>query len=204
MPELNQYALSKILGSKMKPIKEAEFGNFSLLETTAEALRSREKNTDLISSNSGFTYDVDRVVCQAFEDVRGGASPDALLWDRKLLRQFLKRCQEHGLDAPDAMLSRRLLNIRKNKARYQKHGIILSPTTLKEPKRKRSVFQKYVHVIEFALVRLRYRYGVSIDDILLDTELSDQYENLAQEIAPELSAEDLRYRGTLHTEDKKD
>ena len=48
MAELNQYALSKILGSKMKPIKEAEFGNFSLLETTAEVLRSREKNTDLI------------------------------------------------------------------------------------------------------------------------------------------------------------
>ena len=88
------------------------------------------------------------------------------------------------------MLSRRLINIRKNKTRYQKHGIVLSPTTKKDP--KPSVVPGYAHVIEFALVRLRYRYGVSIDDILLDTELSNQYENLAQQIAPQLSGENLR------------
>ena len=189
MAELNQYALSKILSSKMKPVKEARFGNFALLETTAEGLRARESSGPT-RSTFGFSYKQDRVVVDAFEDVRQGAPPGSILWDRGLRRRFTQRCRELGLDAPDAFLARRLINVRKNRQRYEKHAIRISPSTQQE--RRPSIVPQYAHVIEFALVRLRYRYGCSIDDILLDPQLGDQFENLALDIAPELSRADLR------------
>lgn len=190
MASLNQYGLSKALGSKMKPVKPVAFGNFALLETVAEVLRTREPVAPIEGGTASFTFDQDRVVAQAFEDVREGAAPDAILWDRTLCRNFKRRCRELGMDAPVALFNRRLINIRKNKKRYAKKGIVLSPTTKSEP--HPSIIPEYAHVVEFALVRLRYRYGVSIDDILLDPALSDQYERLARSIAPKLRPMDLR------------
>ena len=189
MNQLNQYVISQALGSKMHPVKPVRFGGFGLLETAAEAVRARhssEKGGDVPQ----FTYDHDRVVLQAFEQIRDGASPDSILWDRRFQQQFNKRCRELGLDAPDALLNRRLLNIRKNKKRYEKHGIGLSATTKSDP--HQSIVSEYAHIIEFALFRLRYRYGASIDDVLLDPQLSDQFDHMALEIAPQLSPQDLR------------
>ena len=189
MAELNQYALSRALGSKMKPVKSARFGSFALLETAAEALKVRD--LPQTGRNAGrFTYDHDRVVVEAFEDVRQGAPPDAILWDRGLLRRFTERCRELGLDAPDPFLARRLINVRKNKARYAKHGIIITASAQQD--RRPRIVPQYASVIEFALVKLRYRYGCSIDDILLDVHLGDQFERCALDVAPELSPADLR------------
>src|ERR1700722_1524327 len=42
--ELNQHAISKILGSQMTPVKRGRFGNFGLLETTVEALRAGQSS----------------------------------------------------------------------------------------------------------------------------------------------------------------
>ena len=44
------------------------------------------------------------------------------------------------------------------------------------------------------MVKLRYRYGSSIDDILMDESLSDSFEELAHQIAPSTSSRDLRLR----------
>ncbi len=204
MNDVNQYAISKTLGSKMTPVKRARFGNFGLLETTAEALRARH-GSDPSRGAPNFAYKEDRLVVQAFEDVRGGLAPDAILWDRSLARVFAKRCRELGLDAPDAFLNRRLINIRKNVRRYEKQGIAIAPATKSET--HPSIVPKYAHVIEFALVRLRYRYGASIDEILLDPSLGEQFEKMALELAPDLSNVDLRLgalyiRKTRHFEKK--
>jgi len=187
--DLNQYAISKILGSKMTPVKQGRFGNFGLLGTTAEVLRARQSSR-LAHETMHFSYDQDRLVVQAFEAVRQGAAPDAILWNRSLAQAFTKQCRELGLAAPDAFLNRRLINIRKNIRRYEKHGIMISPATKTEP--HPSIVPQCAHVIEFALVRLRYRYGASIDDILLDPDLGEKFEGLASEIAPGLSSVDLR------------
>ena len=189
MDKLNQYAIGKILGSKMTPVKRARFGNFGLLETTAEALRAQQA-----SNPSGaaphFSYNEDRLVVQAFEDVRKGAATDAILWDRSLARAFARRCRQLGLEASDAFLNRRLINIRKNIRRYEEHGISICPRDEERP--HPSIVPQYAHVIEFALVRLRYRYGASIDDILLDPDLGEKFEHLAFELAPDLRDVDLR------------
>jgi hypothetical protein len=187
--ELNYYAISKVLGSKMIPMKRARFGNFGLLETTAEALRARQAS-DSSNATPRFSYDQDRLVVQAFEDVRQGAAIDAILWDRSLARAFTQRCRQLGLEASDAFLNRRLMHIRKSIRRYEEHGISISPTTRREP--HKSIVPRYAHVIEFALIRLRYRYGASIDDILLDPDLGEEFERLASELAPDLRDIDLR------------
>ncbi len=189
MDKLNQYAISKILGSKMIPVKRARFGNFGLLETTAEALRAQQASS-LSREPTHFSYKQDRLVVQAFEDVRQGAGTDAILWDRSLARAFAQRCRDLGLEASDAFLNRRLIAIRKSLRRYQKHGISIAPATKTET--HPSIVPQYAHVIEFALVRLRYRYGASIDDILLDPDLGDKFEHLASELAPGLREVDLR------------
>lgn len=204
MDNLNQYAISKILGSKMIPVKRPRFGNFGLLEANAEALRAQQLSGSA-SPATHFSYNEDRLVVQAFEDVRQGAATDAILWNRSLARAFAQRCRELGLEAPDAFLNRRLINIRKNIRRYEKHGISISPATKSDlyP----SIVPQYAHVIEFALVRLRYRYGASIDDVLLNPELGEKFEYLASELAPDLRDVDLRLgalyiRKTRHFEKK--
>jgi hypothetical protein len=204
MDDVNQYAISKTLGSKMTSVKRARFGNFGLLQTTAEALRARHASNPSRAAPN-FSYDEDRLVVQAFEDVRGGLATDAILWDRSLARVFAKRCRQLGLDASDASLNRRLINIRKNIRRYEKHGISITPATKGDT--HPSIVPQYAHVIEFALVRLRYRYGASIDDILLDPNLGEQFEKMALELAPDLSNRDLRLgalyiRKTRHFEKK--
>ncbi len=196
MDKVNQYAISKILGSKMTPVKRARFGNFGLLETTAEALRARQASSPS-SAATNFSYEEDRLVVQAFEGVRQGAATDAILWDRSLALAFAQRCRQLGLEASEAFLNRRLINIRKNIRRYEQHGITIAPATKKET--HPSIVPQYAHIIEFALVRLRYRYGASIDDILLDPDLGEKFEHLASELAPGLPDVDLRL-APLHPE----
>lgn len=190
MADLNQYELSRVLGSRMQPIKSGRFGNFALQQTASEVLRARDNLRSRFAEDWKLGYEDDRVIVQAFEGIRNGASTDSLLWDRTLLDRFVTRSRELGLDVPVRLLNRRLINVRKNKARYARRGIVLSPTTRKEP--KPSILPRSAPIVEFALVSLRYRYGVSIDDILLDPELSSEYERIAGEIAPDLNPEDMR------------
>ncbi|HEV3261013.1 MAG TPA: hypothetical protein VG013_29450 [Gemmataceae bacterium] len=193
MAELNQYAISQALASTMKPVKRGRFGGFGLLETLAEALRAREAISEACSApgeKASFSYAEDAVVVRAFEHVRQGAAIDALLWNRELAKAFYQRCRELGLNAPDALLGRRLMTVRKNIRRYEKHGISISPTSKKEP--HVSIVPQYAHVIEFVLMKLRYRYGASIDDILLERNLGEIFEAQAASLAAGVSSMDLR------------
>jgi len=181
----------------MKPVKRGRFGNFGLLETVGEALRAREVSAEAKSTHRGDTrssYADDAIVVRAFEDVRdqgrGKLAPDAILWDRELADAFYQRCKELGLDASDTLLGRRLINVRKNIRRYKNHGISISPTTGSEP--HVSIVAQYAHVIEFVLVKMRYRYGASIDDILLDRRLGEMFESQTASLATGVSSMDLR------------
>jgi hypothetical protein len=189
MSGINHYAISKILGSEMRPVQGTRFGGFGVLATTAGTLKTvREANSE--SAARKFDLDEDRLVASAFEAVRNGASTDALLWDKDLAGRFIARCREVGLAFPPASLVRRVIHIRKSPKVYGRHGITLSPTTRSEP--HLSIVPQYAHVIEFALVRLRYRHGAAIDTILADPELAQEFETLALEVAPALTGEQLR------------
>jgi hypothetical protein len=187
--EVNIDRIRKILGAKVRPVKQVRFGNFPLLETTAEVLRTRTRSGPG-SKAPTFSPSEDKMIVQAFEDTRRGLAPDAILWDKGLAQAFYRRCRELGLEGSEVVLGRRLLYIRKNSSRFKRDGLGIAPTTKSEP--HISIVPRYAHVIEFALVRLRYRYGASIDEILLDPALSSEFEALACEVAAGLTSEELR------------
>ena len=187
--KLNQLAISKILGSTIKPMGSVGFGGFSLLATTEE-LQGALKGEEADNLVTEFGYAEDAKVVEAFESVREGAPTDELLWNSSLVKAFSAECKRRHLQAPQAYLIRRLINVRKNAPRYKEHGIEISPTTKKEV--HPSIVTRYAHVIEFALVKLRFRYGASIDDILMDPHLGNRFEATAKQIVPSISSADLR------------
>jgi hypothetical protein len=189
MEKLNQLAISKVLGSTIRPVQSVGFGNFNLLSTTEE-LQDALKGDDQDQLVSEFGYKEDAKVVEAFEAVRSGAPTDELLWNKDLARAFVAGCKRLKLKAPQAYLIRRLLNVRKNAPRYKEHGIEIDPTTKKDV--HPSIVPRYAHVIEFALVKLRFRYGASIDDILMDPRLGDRFEETAKQIVPTISSVNLR------------
>lgn len=191
--ELNYYAISKLLNAKMAAIPRVRFGHFSLLDTVGQSIRARLASTDNETGDIG--YEVDRVIVQAFENMRVGQPTDRLLWDKEFSRKFVEACRQAGLQHSEGLLKRRLVNVRKNPGRYRNRGIILSPTSEKDM--NPSIVPKYAHVIEFALIKLKYLYGASIDDILMEPELGDEFESLCHDVAPEQTDEDLR-RGALY------
>ncbi len=189
MSEVNQFAISQILGSEIRPVGPVRFGGFGVLQTTAEIIKAIETHKDE-EDPEHFKMEQNRLVVDAFEKVRRGAATDELLWNKSLASQFVLKCRDLGLVAPHGFLVRRLINIRKSPKRYANQGISIAPATKSE--KHASIVQKYAHVIEFALVRLRYRHAASIDDILANPSLGDEFESTAKEIAPELSSEELR------------
>ncbi len=118
MEELNQLAISKSLGSKIREIGPVGFGNFRLRQTTEE-IEQALRNADSCDEPTSFSYEEDELIVRAFEDVRGGASTDELLWNKELARNFFRKCHEVGLKASDAYFIRRLINVRKNSPRYK-------------------------------------------------------------------------------------
>ena len=173
----------------MKPVGQLQFGNFGLLQTCATGVMASSLYLPK-RRTSGFTTEQDRLVVRAFEDVRDGASTEALLWDRHLVKRFVQRSKEVGLDYHDVHLCKRIQTIRKSKRHYAAQGIALSPTARKEP--QPSIAPTHAHIIEFALVRIRYRFDASIEDILLEPQLGGLFESLCFEVAPELSPQEVR------------
>src|SRR6267142_5692645 len=172
MEQLNQLSISRILGSKIKHIGPVGFGHLRLRQT-AEEIQNALKCDGASEAPVSFSYKEDAQVVEAFEAVRNGAPTDELLWNKSLARKFVKECRKLRLEAPDAYLIRRLINVRKNAPRYHQHGIEISPTTKKEV--HPSIVPQFAHVIEFALVKIRYRYGASIDDVLIDPGLGEKF-----------------------------
>ena len=84
---------------------------------------------------------------KAFEDVRAGAAPDAILWNKLLSQAFIRRCREFGLPGTDAFLNRRLINIRKNIKRYEQQGYDLSHNKARDP--HSSIVQQYAAGVQF-------------------------------------------------------
>jgi len=183
---INYYAIAKTLGAKMAPARGTKFGNFALLDVEAGVLRGLPRKELVVR----LSLDDERVLVQAFESMRDGNGTDRLLWDKDFADGFRRAAREAGVHAPDEVLARRLIKIRKNIARYERLGIRIAPSTVREP--HPSIDARYAHAVEFALVRLRYRYGASIDDILLNPRLGEEYVAIASQMAPALTDPELR------------
>ena len=187
MSDLDYFSLSRLLGGTMQPITKPVFGPFGLLPIAVETAKGRLRPN---TAKPRFTLPQEKLIARSFEQSRDGAPPDALLWDMELRNRFLETCQKNGLDFPSAGIVRRLLAIRKNPQKYARLGIFIKPTLRTES--YPSLLVEYAPVIEFSLVRLRYRHGASIDEILIDPALGQEFEAAALAVMPNLTSQSMR------------
>lgn len=184
---LNHYAINQIVGGKMVPAGgRFRFGQSGTFKVASELLKHRPRPNAKVEFDLG----ADRKIFDAFLREAAGHSPESVLIDPALAAAFHARARKLGVHASSADINRRIFNIRKNKARYAAHGIVLPKATMTA--QQESIVPRYAHIIEFSLARLHSRYGVSIDDILIDPELAAEYERMAHTAAPELTPVQLR------------
>jgi predicted HicB family RNase H-like nuclease len=112
---------------------------------------------------------------QAFAEVRDGYSADRVVADPVLDKKYLRRCRELGLSGTDYDLNWRLLNARKNS--------LLSDL----PKTKRYTVNEsdlFEYASELAVRHLEMTKDVSLDQIICDPELAQEFDGYAAKLAP--------------------
>ncbi|MEO0515572.1 MAG: hypothetical protein AAF086_09835, partial [Planctomycetota bacterium] len=144
---LNFYKIHQVLGGKMVAGSDLEAGPLGVTQSVGELLRTKP------SAPCGVVFDFehDKLIVEAFESVRNDFPTDRLLWDKKFAKEFRRCARSLGLNAPDDAIVLRLLNIRKNPARYAKKGIELRKVG--RAATKLFIRPHCAHAIEFALVR---------------------------------------------------
>src|SRR5438552_7978503 len=78
-----------------------------------------------------------------------------------------------GLKVSDYALNKTLLNARKNKVLTGLHSV------------KTSIdYEEFAFACEFAATELKYKIGVSIDDIVCDPVVAEQFDAIAAKLSP--------------------
>src|SRR5438270_257433 len=123
------------------------------------------------------------VVRRAFFATHAGNSTDDVMIDDNLNAAFLKECQQQLPSASAADLNWELYNLRK-----QPPGIGRVTTV----KQKRLKHDAYLHAAEIAARHMEDNYDLTIDRVLCDPAMRAEFDNIAQGIAPGVSAYHLR------------
>lgn len=181
MDGLNQFFISRVLGSTMKHIKRPGFGPLGALHAQHQVIASCPKHGEQIT----FTVPTDRLIARAFQETRRGLPIDRVLADPALTDRFNQRCRQLGVAAPAAAVNRRLFRLRKSSGQY----VRIPPATVKEPRRD---FSPYLFAADMASAQIRYRFGASVDDILADPEIGQEFDKLAAQLRPGWTALDYR------------
>jgi site-specific DNA-methyltransferase (adenine-specific) len=166
MNELDQLAISRILGSTLHPIARPDFGGFSAVKTIGVMLANRPRDTTPLAPDRSR----DAAITQAFRDTHQGFSVDRVLADPKLTIRLVRRCHELGADAPHVLICRRLLRLRKE-------GGFVKAT--REDKRDLNPF---LIPAELAFAQMTYRYDASYDDLLADPKIGARFDELVAKI----------------------
>jgi len=182
---LNQYAISRVLGSTISDAPNVRFGAFSLLATHAESMRVASRKR---LSPSRLDQRASKLIATAFEQTRDGMAADRVLVDRMLSRRFRNTARSLGVNASDEQICRRLLAIRKNPRTY---GVRLKPTEVQDSL-QRNVVDEFAFAVEFALARLKTLRGSSIDDLLVRPALADEFDSMCEALAPGWRSLDYR------------
>lgn len=160
-----------MLGGVLQHGQRHGFGPLAAHASVAASRRARPEIVPEIE----FTDSDDKVILRVFERLRDGFSVDRFLADPQLAIQFEEACRKLNLKAPGAAIARRLLAIRKRTG-----GGSLSPTTRFD--RRPGLVDRFGPAVEFAMVKMRVRYGASVDDILSHVDIGFQFEEIASTI----------------------
>jgi hypothetical protein len=124
------------------------------------------------------------LVLKAFLSTRAGFSPDAVIADPTRDAGFLAACRACGAKATDSELNHCLYNLRKSGA-LEDH-----PTT-----RRIRVIDRdaYEFAAEIAARFLECRHNTTLDRIICDPSLVQEFDALAAELAPGFAPFDYRF-----------
>jgi len=122
-------------------------------------------------------------IIQAFGEVRNGCSVDRVIADPQLDRRFLRRCRELGLAGVDYDLNWVLMNERK------RGNLSHLPKTKRYTVKNIDEFE---YASELAVRFLQEQKGVSLDRIICDPELAEEFDGYAVMLSPGFSP--LEYR----------
>lgn len=121
-------------------------------------------------------------IVQAFERASQGFSPDRVVADPDLNRAYLYECNRLGLNQDPPTLNRTLLNLRK---RGGLRGLGSRRTVVKYR-------PDYHFAAEIAARYLERQKEITLDQIICDPALADEFDEIAKSIAP--GGASLEYR----------
>lgn len=114
-------------------------------------------------------------ILRAFGEVREGFSADRVVADPEMDKKFLRRCRDLGLAGTDYELNWALLNARKS------GDMSLLPKTRKYTISETDEFD---YASELAVRHLELTKDVSLDKIICDPGLAEEFDNYARRLAP--------------------
>ena len=120
---------------------------------------------------------------QAFGEVRNGCSVDRVIADPQMNRKFLRRCRELGLSGTDYDINWALMNERK------RGNLSHLPKTIRYTVKEIDEFE---YASELAVRFIQEEKDVSLDRIICDPELAEEFDEYAYKLSP--GFEPLQYR----------
>jgi hypothetical protein len=176
MSKVNQFAISAILNSEIVGRVKFGHGQIDSLGDGQRFLDARAIVQAPAEIHGDEVVDKDRVK-KAFLQVRTArgdrGSADLYIADPERNALFLAKCRHLGLKVSDYILNKTLLNARKNKLLTGLHSV------------KTSIdYEDFAFACEFAATELRYKIGVSIDDIVCDPIVAQQFDTIAAKLSP--------------------
>jgi len=124
------------------------------------------------------------LILQAFLRTRDGRSPDAVIADPALNTQFLSACRGLGAVGTDFELNHCLYNLRKSRS-LEDH-----PTTRWVRLTRQD---EYSFAAEIAARYLERRQNTTLDRFICDPVLVQEFDRLAQELAPGFTPFEYRF-----------
>ncbi len=176
MSKVNQFAISAILNSEI--VGRFNFGH-GQIDSLADSQRFLDARS--IAESPSDIHGNERVdkekVKKAFLAVRNArddrGSSDLYIADPNRNALFIAKCRQMGLKASEYVLNKTLLNARKNRLLAGLHSVRTSVD-----------YEDFAFACEFAATELKYKTGVSIDDIVCDPNIAEQYDSIAAKLSP--------------------
>lgn len=126
---------------------------------------------------------VNEAIRIAFQQVSQGYSVDRIIADPELNKNFISACNELGVSKSAAELNRSLLNLRKS-------GQLKSTGDI--GRTRPANVEDYRFASEIAARHIEQRHQTTLDRILCDPQLADEFDLVASQLAPGYSS--LEYR----------
>jgi hypothetical protein len=176
MSKVNQFAISAILNSEIVGRFEVGHGQIDCLGDAQHFLDLRGIVQAPAEIHGDEKVDKEKVK-EAFLQIRNArgdrGSSDLYIAEQERNSLFLGKCRQLGLKVSDYILNKTLLNARKNKLLT---GLGSIRTSID--------YEDIAFACEFAATELKYKLGVSIDDIVCDPLLSAQFDEIATKLSP--------------------